>query len=195
MNRHITISIFILVVFVSSCESSQSSGSTTRMLSLEELYQKSISDLDSSSSEIDRFHTLGAAARLSYETGNFTDARRYAEELLLLSERYQSDWNFGNATHYGNVVLGRLELRDGNVDRAKFHLIKAGNTSGSPQLNSFGPNMALAMELLEKNEKGVVLEYLGLCQNFWKTGNDQLAFWKFQITEGRIPDFGANLFY
>ena len=39
---------------------------------------------------------------------------------------------------------------------------------GSPQLNSFGPIMSLAEELLEQGEPDTVLEFFAECRKFWK---------------------------
>ena len=64
-------------------------------------------------------------------------------------------------------------------------------------MNSFGPNMALAKELVELGEREIVLEYFELCSKFWNTDSakDKLRVWSKQVAEGRIPDFGANLIY
>ena len=70
---------------------------------------------------------------------------------------------------------------------------RAGKTPGSPQLNSFGPNMMLAEALLEAGRKETVIEYLKLCGKFWKRG--QVDKWIEVIKEGGIPKFGANLRY
>ena len=68
----------------------------------------------------------------------------------------------------------------------------AGATPGSPQLNSFGPNMTLAKELLEKGQSEVVLQYLALCKKFWKMDRGQLDEWSATIRGGGIPDFGVR---
>jgi hypothetical protein len=72
-------------------------------------------------------------------------------------------------------------------------LLKAGATPGSPQLNSFGPNMALAKELLDKGEREAVLEYFTLCSKFWD--RDELKEWMALVKDGVTPKFGANLVY
>jgi hypothetical protein len=46
----------------------------------------------------------------------------------------------------------------------------AGATPGSPQLDSFGPNLTLAKELFEKSQPDVILHYFALCKNFWEDG-------------------------
>ncbi|MBV8841883.1 MAG: hypothetical protein JO307_03640 [Bryobacterales bacterium] len=70
-----------------------------------------------------------------------------------------------------------------------------GKTPGSPQLNSFGPNVTLAKQLLERGEKSVVLEYFAECRSFWKMGGPSLDSWTATIQRGETPNFGANLVY
>jgi len=65
--------------------------------------------------------------------------------------------------------------------------------AGSPQLNSFGPSMSFAREMLEVGEREPVLEYLNLCRSFWKADQGRLNRWTQEIKEGRIPDFGPSL--
>jgi len=78
-------------------------------------------------------------------------------------------------------------------DLAKKYLLKAGKMPGSPQLDSYGPNMTLAKELLEKGEREVVIEYFQMCASFWDDDIDRLKNWMSIVQEGGIPDFGANL--
>jgi hypothetical protein len=119
-------------------------------------------------------------------------AKEYAEKML---NQNRPGWNYGNNIHHGNIILGRIALAAGDLKQAKKRLIEAGKTPGSPQLNSFGPSMTLAKELLEKGEKDVVLEYFKLCSKFWKSGKDRLNRWSGEVKEGKIPNFRANLYY
>jgi hypothetical protein len=114
---------------------------------------------------------------------------------LRQAQTRKGDWNYGNAIQHGNIVLGRIALRDGKMDEAKQYLLDAGKTPGSPQLNSFGPNMSLAKDFLDKGETLVVLEYFKQCRKFWKMGGDKLDKWAALAKEGQMPDFGGNLAY
>lgn len=134
---------------------------------------------------------LPDVAKVALEAGETAKARGYAEELLKATD--PNDWNYGNMLHHGHLILGRIALREGNLESAKEHLLAAGQTPGSPQLNSFGPNMTLARELLEKGEKQAVLEYFKLCGSFWQ--KDRLETWTREVQEGEIPNFGPNLDY
>jgi hypothetical protein len=156
---------------------------------------KAGADLQTAKTEYERWIALGNVALWNVDAGALDTAKNYAEELLAQSEKFKGDWNYGNAIHKGHLALGRVELRNGNIVKAREHLIAAGRTKGSPQLNSFGPNMLLAKELLEIQERDAVIEYLGLCGNFWELDRGALTTWKRLIAEGRIPNFGPNLLY
>jgi hypothetical protein len=140
-----------------------------------------------------RFYGLDDVAKTAFETGDIAKAERYAREVLQIAQEFKEDWNYGNAVHYGNIVLGRIALRHDDLSLAKQYLLAAGETPGSPQLNSFGPTMVLAKELLEKGERETVLAYLQSCAKFWKMGGDQLQNWMATIRGGGTPDFRMNL--
>lgn len=143
----------------------------------------------------DRFYALNQAAKESFVAGNAEDAKKYAQELMTLLPKFSGDWNYGNAVQDANLVLGRIAVKDGRVDEAKQYLLAAGNSPGSPQMNSFGPNVSLAKDLLEKGERDVVIQYLELCRKFWKMHGGSLDQWIQEIKDGKVPDFGANLAY
>jgi tetratricopeptide (TPR) repeat protein len=144
---------------------------------------------------IGRFHRLDELAKSAFEVGEIEKASQYAKELLETAQKYPKDWNYGNAVHDGNNVLGRIALKQGDIKQADEYLLKAGRTLGSPTLNSFGPNMSLAKELLEKGETNAVLQYFELCQKFWSMGGEKLDDWTKEVKMGITPSFGPNLSY
>lgn len=152
-------------------------------------------NLQKAATDQDRFYALNDAAKESFEVGKIDDATKYATELLTLAKKFHGDWNYGNAIQDGNVVLGRIAVTEGKIDDAKTFLLAAGKSPGSPQMDSFGPNMSLARDLLLKGEKDVVLEYFSLCSKFWHKNFSKLDQWTDDVKAGRIPDFGANLVY
>jgi len=158
-----------------------------------------------------RYDALSAVAKLAVRAGMLQDAQSYAQELLA-SARRPADWNYGNAIFFGNMVLGQVAFRQGDLNSARSRLLASGATPGSPQLNSFGPNMSLALDLLEGSpqpseqrrnahreasldSRQVVLDFFMQCQKFWKSGQGKLQKWTADVNAGRIPDFGANLDY
>jgi tetratricopeptide (TPR) repeat protein len=143
------------------------------------------------------FDKLDDLAKTALAAGAIEKARSYATELLTEAQTRQGDWNYGNAIQHGNIVLGRIALREGKMDEAKEYLRQAGKTPGSPQLKSFGPNMSLAKDLLDKGETNAVLEYFQQCEKFWTMpgSKDKLETWAVLVKAGKTPDFGANLVY
>jgi len=141
----------------------------------------------------DRFYALADLAKSAFTANVPKKASAYAHELLSAAPQYSKDWNYGNAIHDSNMVLGLVSARQGDVTAAKKFLLDAGSTPGSPQLNSFGPDMALAKALLEAGERDTVIEYLSRCRAFWKLGTARLDMWIAAIRGGGTPDFSMSL--
>ena len=141
-------------------------------------------------SDFEQAHLQQSLATAAFEVERYDDAETYATAML---DNLHDGWNVGNQLHHANIVLGQLALVEDDVERAKYHLLEAAKISGSPQLSSFGPNMRLAADLLQRGEKDVVLAYFELCSNFWP--KDKLKDWAALVAAGRMPNFGANLVY
>jgi hypothetical protein len=134
-----------------------------------------------------RYHALARSAQQALDAGENGIALAEATGLLRLSAELPRDWNFGNAVHEGNRILGHLALQRGDVQSAKEYLLKSGATFGSPQLNSFGPPLTLADELLRQGETSVVIEYLQQCSRFWKSREPTIRNWIERIQAGERP--------
>jgi hypothetical protein len=134
-------------------------------------------------------------AEQSIRKNKLDKATAQVNELLNLAEQFKNDWSYGNSIHAGNLLLGIINLRQNNIDKAKKYLRLAGLTTGSPQLYTFGPNMSLAKELLEIGERDAVIEYFNLCRKFWHMDFGKLDYWTVQVRAGEVPDFGGNLTY
>jgi tetratricopeptide (TPR) repeat protein len=138
--------------------------------------------------ETKRYYSLADVAESARLAGSDEKAREYASELLRRAEELPRDWNYGNAVHEGHRILGHLELKAGEVEAAKKHLLEAGATPGSPSLDSFGPELTLASELLAKGERDAVVEYLQRISRFWKGREDALEDWIILIRAGKTPE-------
>ena len=138
---------------------------------------------------------MSRLATSALEAGEIETAQRWAREALNDATTATSDWSVANSVHHAHIILGRIALRGGDLAEARKHLIQASQSQGSPQLDSFGPNMMLAKELLEKGERDAVIQYFQKCASFWKDDRGQLVQWAAIVREGGIPNFGANLVY
>jgi len=106
----------------------------------------------------DRLHTHQVAIA---SNGRVTDQREGRSGGLEggdgCERRQASDW-LGYWPR--RASCGRSALHGGHLEGARSCLLAAGHTPGSPQLNSFGPSMSFAREMLEAGEREPVLEYL-----------------------------------
>jgi tetratricopeptide (TPR) repeat protein len=145
--------------------------------------------------DADQRSVLKDLPAMAFDAGDFGKARAYAEQLLNELGTDRNNWNYGDAVHKANLILGRIAVRDGRLADAVTLLRASGETPGSPVLDSFGPNMSLAKDLLERGETEAVLDYFELCRVFWKMGGSRLDAWTKDVQAGNIPNFGANLRY
>lgn len=150
-----------------------------------------------------KFHAMAALMK-HYSSSTIPAAalgevEKQAQDLLKSALENQGDFEYGNAVHHGNLVLGRIALRRGKVATAEDFLRRAGDPPSSTDLISRGPNMTLAKELLEKGRKDAVLSYLDQVAKFWEYSDydphSNLTLWKKEVSAGRIPDFRQNLTY
>jgi hypothetical protein len=112
-----------------------------------------------------------------------------------MASQFQSnlDWNYGNAIHYSNILLGRLALARDQVGIASRYLLRAAAIDGSPQLSDYGPDMTLAQELLWCGESSVVLQYFERCGRFWRNAEkNRLQEWSDAVCVGDAPHFGTR---
>jgi tetratricopeptide (TPR) repeat protein len=145
--------------------------------------------LADANNEAEVFAQLPQAATAAFHLGRFEDAKTHADRALSMAPAFQRAWNYGNALHLGHTVLGLLALRDDDHSAALRELNESGSTSGSPQLNTFGPTMHLAKALLKRGQVDPVLAYLKQCRLFWKMGTTWLDLWESMILGGRVPNF------
>lgn len=136
-------------------------------------------------------HTVKEASKLALRLQRFEQARGLALELLELARTRDLGWMLGNAQYHGHRILGLIALAHGDIDTAKSELLESGRTEGSPQLNTFGPDLDLANALLQRGHTEVVIEFLQVCTRFWKPR--PLQHWIAAIRAGEKPQL--NNFY
>lgn len=134
------------------------------------------------------FSPLNRLPYLAYEFADPKSAHRHARDLADFAAR-NPEW--GNANHHGWAVLGLLAMKAQDADEAERCLVASSATPGSPQLNSFGPSLRLAGELVAAGRTETVREYLHRCKRFWVCDDGMLRRCIADIDAGRTPDFGG----
>ena len=145
--------------------------------------------------QLKRFYSLKQLIEAAYKANDMVAATNLAKEYLELARTYRCNWNYGNAIHDANNFLGLISLRNGETEAAVDYLLKAGKSTGSPQLNTFGPDLALANELLKQGQVAAVKTYLTDIKTFWEMDSGQVANWLTRIENGDKPEldrFGAH---
>ena len=135
--------------------------------------------------DIARNSVLRGRAKAAFAAEKYDLAKQHAQAMLDANPALGPD---GNLMHWGNTILGRVALIEGDVARAKSHLLESGKVPTSQVLGSFGPSMTLASELLALGHSKVVLDYFELCAVFWKA--EKLNTWRAALNAGQTPDFG-----
>ncbi len=126
-------------------------------------------------------------AKAAWAAGDRDEGAARAKAILATLEGTPPDQ--GNVFHEMQVLLGRIALERGDAKEAGARLLASAKTSGSPQLDSFGPDWTLAEDLLAKGQRDVVVAYIDAVGLFWESGRDRLAAWKKELGEGKTPDF------
>jgi len=140
------------------------------------------------SSKLNRFYELDSLINKYYQKGDFIKAKKLTLEYLALAEHYKNNWNYGNAIHDANRMLGLMSYQKGEYDEAVLYLSKAGKSTGSPQLNTFGPELDLANLLLKQGKATEVKSYLLGIQTFWKMDNGIVEEWIEAIDTNEKPE-------
>lgn len=158
--------------------------------------------------------SLSVRIQDAYDNGDNRTVEKLARQALE-EDKDSSAWFYGNSVHDYNQWLGLVALRENRLEEARHYLIMAGKSPGSPQLNSFGPDMILAQKLLKRgpHEREAVLLYLDLVADFWAytppdrldriekehpgatarfqklsaENRQKIEMWKQQIREGKNP--------
>lgn len=136
---------------------------------------------------LNRFYSLDDMIAEAFNANDFGKVKELAREILELAAIYRCNWNYGNAIHDTNRVLGLVSLKSGDIDAAVGYLLKAGKSTGSPQLNTFGPELDLANELLQLGKVDAVTSYLKDIRSFWEMNNGQIDTWLAEIEKGEKP--------
>lgn len=136
-----------------------------------------------------------ALAFSELEAGALERARRFASESLELKDIEARLGMYGGnppdtEVHAAHIILGLVDLREGNVDGAEEHLRAASRVrTVEPWEATFGPDFRLARDLLRAGRREAVLEYLSRYRQLWKSrrGQTQLDDWIAAIEREEDP--------
>lgn len=203
MNRTIsklcrTFAVICLTLICASFAWSQNLDNNIRVTA-EQFVSSNELKLQKETNLVDQFFLLEKLGPAALAAGDAEKAGKYAREMAAVADKLYSEQRglasiSGEATHISNIVLGRIAFDNGDINKAKEHLLAAGHVIGNPPtLVSFGPDMLLAKQLLEKGERETVIQYLDLCAVFWKKDDGKLEQWKNVVRQGKTPEFGHNL--
>lgn len=134
--------------------------------------------------KLSRFYEMENLINTAYEEGDYDKAKKLIQGNLELAAYYRCNWNYGNAIHDSNRILGFIALKNNDVAGAANYLVEAGKSTGSPQLDSFGPNLDLANELLLLGEREAVISYLLGVRRFWDGNESIIDEWVQKIKSG-----------
>lgn len=137
--------------------------------------------------QLNRFYELDDLIIKAYKSNDFPTAKILAKESLSLAVTYRCNWNYGNSIHNANQILGLISIKEGDIKSAEQYLIEAGKSTGSPQLDTFGPEFDLANELLKNGKTHTVQAYLSGVNKFWEMDNGIVEEWQATISKDEIP--------
>jgi hypothetical protein len=132
-------------------------------------------------------------APAALEAGDRGKAERYARRILGTPDAARraglpEDYHGREPAYIGHIVLGKCAMIDGDVDPAEEHLQEAAAAAvASPVLATFGPDTALAAQLLAAGRRESVVSYLESFRKIWKRplGGTTLDTWIRDVREGR----------
>jgi hypothetical protein len=110
------------------------------------------------------FYDMSSLPSMAFEAGRFDKAVASANAVILMSEKHRNSDLYGGAINEAHTILGRVALINGDLAKAKYHLVQSVRDIASPTMCSFGPSLDLAKDLVNAGEKHCVLDYLDKCE-------------------------------
>jgi len=146
-----------------------------------------------------RMGLLQNLSRAALEAAKYDAAKKLATELILEFGQDDTSSYYDSASHIGNIVLGRLALKQNDVQKAAEYLLIS-IRAPLRKSNSWLPEIdtELAKELLKAGQKDAVLEYLRLCEGLSNLKREKDLFadtvralqkWQEQIKAGQTPSW------
>jgi len=139
-----------------------------------------------------RYRDLATLPRTAFDSKRFEVAKEAALEYKKLSLEFEDEPDYG--IHIGEIVLGQLELKQGNITEAIKHLQNA-----IPLVRNFSYvediDCSLCLDLLREKQQKPVIDFLKECKENLKGVEDEdhgddsflLDEWISQIEKNEIP--------
>lgn len=139
-----------------------------------------------------RYRNLATLPRTAFDSRRFDSAKEAALEYKKLSQEFEDEPDYG--IHIGEIVLGQLELKQGNVTGAIGHM-----KNSIPLVRNFSYvediDCNLCLDLLKVKQQKAVVDFLKECKANLKGVDDEehgddsflLDEWILQIENNEIP--------
>jgi hypothetical protein len=139
----------------------------------------------------EHFELLVRLAEIALDLNELKKARAFAEIVLNKTKDESGDgWHDPTkAIFYGNTLLGRIALREGNTAKAREHLSASITFSEGDDFELKDLELDLAAELLAKGEKQAVMDYLARSEKL-TTDDDNIKIlrrWQRLIKRNSFP--------
>jgi hypothetical protein len=168
-----------IVAFKGGADTKAAAASLAELLEAERLVE----------GEIFRFYLLSNIAEAAFLSGDLEITEKYASAMLQATEKFKTDWNYGNAIHKGHTFLGLVSISKDRLVEGRFHLKASNDHEGSPQLDSFGPSTDLGRRYSSARRSGSVVAFLRACGRYWEMGRDRIERWIWEIEQTGHTNF------
>ncbi len=111
---------------------------------------------------LERVNYASELARLSVSCQPSVAATN-AHQVLVDISNLEDESRVLHARHYAHIVLGHLSLQAGDVPRAVECLRLASSQNGDAAMRTYGPDLELAAQLVERGQRSAVVDYLTEC--------------------------------
>jgi hypothetical protein len=145
----------------------------------------------------DHFELVVRLAEFALDLNELKKARAFAEAVLNEKKDESDDdgWrDTDKAIYFGNTLLGRVALREGNTAKAKEHLSASLTFPADSDFELHLLNLDLAAELLAKGEKQAVLDYLARSEKLTTDEANIKIFrrWQRMVKRNSFPYWDGN---
>ncbi|MDA7511619.1 hypothetical protein N8612_08110, partial [Verrucomicrobia bacterium] len=137
-------------------------------------------------SGLDRSFVLDDLARWAYLAGDREKALKYSK---LMVEAPKGPIYRGRGTHHGHTVFGLIAMDDGDVERAKEHLLDSVTFPVGKSVTLFSGDFRLARRLVELGEAETVKTFIEEGSPHVSAIKSRKLEWLESLDSGIMPNF------